>query len=125
MVTVPGQIRNTLLEKGGPGGPERAGQEGWRLGVGGRLEPASGRGAGRRPAGSAFLVSCDSSSRGGPWQLPRPHSEKSGTAKALRQKGLWPEGLQALWGQGHFQFRGAPSNPGVRLEADCPPRGIT
>lgn len=107
MLTVPGQIRNTLLEKrGGVGGAGVLEAGGW--GEAGARERA---GAGRRPAGSALLVSCDSSSRGGPWQLPRPHSEKSGTAKALRQKALWTEGLQASWGQGHFSSEGHRATP--------------
>lgn len=56
------------------------------------LGQAAGRG---QDCYNALFVSGLSSSWGGPWQLPGPHSEKSGTTKALGQKGLWLEGLRA------------------------------
>lgn len=55
---------------------------------------------------NTLFVLCDPSSWGGLWQLLRPHSEKSGTTKAEGQKGLWPEGLLALYRAKNFTPEG-------------------
>lgn len=121
VLTVPGQIRNTLLEKrGGVGGAGGLEAGGW--GEAGARERAGSR---QKACGECAPCELRFQLPGWPLAAAQASQWEIWNSQGAPTKGSLDRGATGFRGPGALQFRGASSNPGGRLEADCPPRGIT